>query len=114
MSAIGTVSFEPPEILNDELPPINPSGKYSVQFQAQYGEAPYSWAISQPYYQMINDAQYDPFSDIQLFPQSDDKPFAMAELPFSFSFYGTQFDTVYINAYGMIQFTPDHLLYPYL
>jgi len=114
VAATGTLSFEPPEILNDELPPITPAETYSVQFQAQHGEAPYSWAISQPYYRMVDDAQYEPFTDTQLFPQSDDKPFAVAELPFSFPFYGSHFDTVFINAYGMVQFTPEHLLYPYL
>ena len=114
VSATGTVTFEPPKILNDELPPISPSEDYSVQFQAQHGEAPYSWSISQPYYRMADDAQYEPFTDVQLFPQSDDKPFAMAVLPFSFPFYGSHYDTVYVNAYGMVQLTPDHLIYPYL
>ena len=105
VSAIGTASFDAPEILNDELPPITPSENYSVQFQAQHGEAPYAWSISQPYNRITNNAQYEPFTDTQLFPQTDDKPFAVVELPFVFPFYGVSFDTVCINAYGMVQLT---------
>ena len=113
-SATGTVNFSCPAILNEELPPVSSSGTCSAQFQAQGGEAPYTWATHQPYHKIAGGASYNPFTDLQLVPHSSGKPYAPVSLPFSFPFFGNAYDSVYVNAFGMIQFSPEHLPYPYL
>ncbi len=114
LSATGIVNYDSPVILNEELPPFSSSGSCSVQFQAEDGEAPYSWIHNQPYIKKRGGAAYTPFSDQQLSPQSTNKPYAAVALPFAFPFFGSSYDTVFVNAYGMVQFLEKHLPYPYL
>lgn len=114
LSATGTVNYDSPVILNEELPPFSPYGTCSVQLQAIDGEAPYSWILSQPYKRMTGGTAYTSFSDFQLYPQTQGKPYAAVPLPFAFPFFGDSFDTVYVNAYGMIHFAEKHIPYPYL
>lgn len=114
LSATGTATFQPPVILNAELPAFSASGNFSVQFQAQDGEPPYSWGLHQPYQKMDGGAVYFPFDGQQLQLQSSGKPYAAVALPFAFPFFGSSYDTVYVNAYGMVQFSSEHLPYPYL
>jgi len=113
LSASGSADYDFPIILNEELPPFSSSGNLSLQFQAQ-GGAPYIWGLHLPFQQFTGGAAYDTFDDQQLTPQSSGKPYATVALPFLFPFFGNSFDTVYVNAYGMIQFTDEHLPYPYL
>jgi hypothetical protein len=114
LSATGTVTYDSPVILDEELPPFSPYGTCSVQLQATDGEAPYSWNLHQPYKKMKGDAVYTPFSDIQVYPQTSGKPYTAVALPFAFPFFGKSFDTVYMNVYGMVHFSEKHLPYPYL
>jgi len=114
LSATGTVVVDFPVIMNETLPPFSPSGTCVVQFQASGGESPYSWIIHQPYQKVTGGSAYDPFTDLKLTPQSSGKPYAKVPLPFEFPFFGKLFDTLYVNAFGMIQFSDDHLPYPYL
>ncbi|MBN1197833.1 MAG: T9SS type A sorting domain-containing protein [Bacteroidales bacterium] len=113
LSTIGSVYYDCPEILNDELPPFS-SGNYWADFQAQGGESPYTWSLHLPYQKLTGSTPYSPFTDEQLNPQSSGKPYATVPLPFAFPFFGTFYDTLYVNAYGMIHVTNDHLPYPYL
>jgi len=108
------VNYNSPVIVNDELPPFSSSGTCTVQLQAQDGEAPYSWVHHQPYQKKRGGAPYTLFSDEQLYPQTQGKPYATVALPFTFPFFGDSFDTVFVNAYGMIHFLEKHLPYPYL
>ncbi|MBE0646451.1 MAG: T9SS type A sorting domain-containing protein [Bacteroidales bacterium] len=114
LSATGIADCDLPVILNEELPPFTSSGNYSVQFQSQGGVSPYSWLLHQPYQKITENAEYNPFEGQQVTPQSSGKPYATVALPFEFPFFGNLFDTIYVNSYGMIHFTDEHIPYPYL
>lgn len=113
LSTSATVEVERPAILNDGLPPFS-SGNYSAEFQAEGGTPPYTWSLHQTYGKLGGGAPYTPFTDEQLHPESSGKPYAAVALPFAFPFFGKSYDTVYVNAYGMIHLTDEHLPYPYL
>lgn len=114
ISASGTVTCDPPAILNEELPPFPLSGIYSEQFHALGGEAPYVWDLYLPYQEMNGGSAYEPFDGNQLTPQSPAKPFVSVPIPFSFPFFGKSYDTLTVNRYGMVQFSREDLPYPYL
>lgn len=114
VSGTGTVDFPQPAIINEELPPLSPSGTLSVQFQAQGGDPPYTWNLLRSYRKTTGGTSFQPFAGVQVTPQSNGMPFAPVALPFPFQFAGVTFDTVFMNATGMIHFNGEHLPYPYL
>ena len=114
VSAPVTISFTAPEITTNELPQATPGIPYTVQFSAQQGVEPYSWYLRQPYSRSGSAIPYTAITDNLLEPQTDDIPYAKVPLPFSFPFYGTYYDTAFVNLYGMVHFTENHIPYPYL
>lgn len=110
-----TASMNPnhPAILNEGLPPFS-SGNYWTEFEAEGGVPPYTWMLHYAYQKQTGGATYTPFAGEQLSPASSGKPYATVPLPFAFPFFGKTIDTLYINEYGMVHFSGDHLPYPYL
>lgn len=114
LSATGAVSFSPVEITTTSLPPCTPGQPWSAQLSAGGGKEPYQWALIEQYRRSPADSGFTGVDDIHLVEQSDEIPYAKVILPFSFPYFGKSYDTVYMNSRGMLQFTPDHLPYPYL
>ncbi len=113
-SAVFTPEFDKTTITNAALPPLIAAQPYSVQMQATGGRPPYSWSLLNPFQKTATDSVFPVIDQQQLTPQSDLIPFQKVVLPFTFPFYGKQMDTVYVNAYGFITFTPEQLPYYYL
>jgi hypothetical protein len=113
LSATCSVNFSPVGITTDHLPRYMPGQAYSVQMAATYGVQPYTWSLSQGFTESPVTPGYQGITTTKLDPFSSGKPFAQVTLPFSFPFFGKTYDTVYINAYGMLQLEPQHLPYPF-
>ena len=114
LSAVGSVSFSPPEIVTAVLPPCTPGQPYSVQLDADEGKEPYRWNLVENYRKSKAEPGYIGVTDTQLFQETDEILYARVPLPFSFPFFGKAYDTVFMNSRGMIQFTDDQIPYPYL
>ncbi|MFH1161280.1 MAG: T9SS type A sorting domain-containing protein [bacterium] len=114
LAATGTLLVDKPEITSEELPPVIPGETYTTQLQVQGGAPPYRWSIVEPWYKTASSSHYEPFTDQKLTMHSSGLPFATVALPFSFPFFGNQYDTIYVNQYGLIHFSPQHMPYPYL
>ncbi|MGE5424463.1 MAG: T9SS type A sorting domain-containing protein, partial [Syntrophothermus sp.] len=102
-----TPDFSKPAITTLELPSFDPSQNYSVQMEATGGNPAYTWSVLHPFLKIETDS---------VFPQDVNTiapivgltiPYHKVVLPFPFEFYGKRYDTVYMNAYGFLCFTPD-------
>jgi hypothetical protein len=114
LSATGTVIFSPVEITTESLPPCSPGQPWSSQLSAAGGKEPYKWALLEQYRRSPADSGYIGIEGTHLWEETDEIPYSKVVLPFRFPFFGKQYDTVYMNSRGMLQFTSDHLPYPYL
>ena len=114
VAATGTVPVNKPAIAPDHLPPFVPGEPYAVQFSASGGTPPCRWIMSRSWTETVSPDPYVPVTDQKLLIHSGGIPLATVALPFPFPFYGKSYDTAYMNLYGMIQFQPDHIPYPFL
>lgn len=114
LSAVGATDFSPVEISTESLPAIVPGQAYSTRLAARGGVEPYRWTLLEDYLKSPATPGYTGVTDLRLWEISDEIAYAPVVLPFSFPFFGKNYDTVYMNNRGMLQFTPDHLPYPYL
>lgn len=114
LSSTGSTNCDHPIILDEALPPFTASGNYSHQFQAQGGESPYAWDIYYPYHRMERGTPYTAFDGLKIPLYGSGKPYIPVSLPFGFPYFGNSFDSIYVNAYGMIQFHAENIPYPYL
>ncbi|MBN1198123.1 MAG: T9SS type A sorting domain-containing protein, partial [Bacteroidales bacterium] len=114
LSSTGAVVVDKPVIVTESLPSFQQGQPMETQLEAAGGVPPYQWSLEESYHRGTAGTAYQSFTDHALpFPN----PYLFSTpvgLPFSFPFYGELFDTVWINLFGMIQFTPQPLPYPWL
>jgi hypothetical protein len=114
VSLVHIPDYENVEIVTDTLPPYSGGESYSVQLQAEGGQAPYSWELL-PGYRMEQSQEIFPQADQQqvLYPLPADT-IAPVPLGFSFPFFGETYDTVWMHVNGHIQFDGEAIPWPYL
>jgi hypothetical protein len=110
----GSVGFNKIRILTDHLPAFTGIPGYSFQLQAQGGTQPFKWSLMESYEKKKTNSSFPVFSQQELIIEALDIPYAKVVLPFKFPFYGKEYDTIYVNAYGFIAFEPTQLPYMYL
>jgi len=113
-SVLLTPQSEPPSFLPDERIGINAFDDTIINLQAVSGEAPFSWQILPDY---IESAQIKPYPEVQttILPVADeDQGYATVPLPFSFTFAGQSYDTLYMHVDGYLMFEPEDMPYYYL
>ncbi len=114
VSAVAAVQKPAVQIVTSSLPPYNPGQPMQVQLQATGGRPPYDWSFVEAYHQKPSNAP-EPLiagNSIQVYHPTE--TFAPVALPFSFPFYGKQFDSIYVNYFGFIAFTRQNLPSPYI
>jgi PKD repeat protein len=111
-------------VVNATVNPIDfqPTGPFvlstqndtSIQFSASGGFPPYFWSIKPYYNETESRADYSTTDGTILEPTDDNSGFAAVPLPFSFPFFGQEYDTVYMHVNGYILFDRQDMPYYYL
>lgn len=106
------ISFEKPEIINEELPPATVNEPYSHQMIGDDGTEPYQWKIKKQYDVQEGTRPFSFINEEQLSPNSWTSGYAAKELDFEFPFYGKTYTTVYMHTDGYLMFKDDN--YPWI
>ena len=114
VSAVTTVNIPKVVINTNELPTYISGQPYQVQLEASGGTAPYTWSLHENYAEQHFTDSLPPNTGSPLTKISNLRPYTAMALPFSFPFYGTLRDSIYINFYGFVSFEPDALPAPYI
>jgi len=113
-SAISKDIFLKVKMIREQLPSYTPGKPYSVQLHAEGGYPAYRWQLRKNYKKQLIQSTFPLISEHQAVPVSAAIPYAKIALPFSFPFYGKNYDTVYMNVKGMAVFTPVFLPFPFV
>ncbi|MFZ4465173.1 MAG: PKD domain-containing protein, partial [Bacteroidales bacterium] len=84
------------------------------QFTASGGFPPYSWKLKQIFHETESHTSYTPITGTVLHPDGILSGFAEVPLPFSFPFFGKNYDTLYMHVNGYILFDKQDMPYYYL
>lgn len=98
------VSFDPVEIITEEMPPATVYEPYSGQLEASGGAAPYVWCYDMNFTETESSGTYPTTDAQQLSPNSSSNGYALKTLEFAFPFYNSEFNQVRVNVDGYISF----------
>jgi hypothetical protein len=105
---------EPPAITIDEFHLATPGNTNILTAVASGGEAPYEWTIEQIYYATDSIMDYPEPEGETLIPTNNSKGYSTVALPFTFPFFGQEYDTVFMHVNGYIMFLRADMPYYYL
>ncbi|MCK9204919.1 MAG: carboxypeptidase regulatory-like domain-containing protein [Bacteroidales bacterium] len=114
VSAMVTAGTSKVQITTESLPPYIPGQHYEQQLQAEQGTVPYTWSLRENYAKQPFSAALPANTGTKLTKISDLRPYTVKALPFSFPWYGTMHDSIYINFNGFVSFGPQDLPAPYI
>lgn len=109
LKVLTTTSFSKPQIVTENLP-LNESGH---QLLAEGGTEPYRWSLGTPYFEQQHQEDFPQVHELQLIPEMPNQKFARQSLPFSFPFYGENYNEVFAHVDGFLMFDPGIFPWPY-
>jgi len=104
LSVGAAVSFNPPDVLNEDLPPATINEPYENQMSGTQGVEPYRWWLHQNYNYAYSIQTFPNITAQQLTPTNSSSGYATKEIDFDFPFYGKTYDKIYIHADGYLMF----------
>jgi hypothetical protein len=114
VSAVASFTKPLVQITTGSLPSFNPPQPLQVQLQASGGTPPYSWSFLQEYAKKPTSTPQPLITGASILQYDETRSFTPVALPFSFPFYGKQYDSIYVNYFGFIAFERQHLPGPYI
>ena len=114
MPVNGIINFNKIQITSDSLRRYHPPSPSVTQLEASGGTLPYQWKLKESYTKKKTSTVFPMVDQQPLYFELDGITYARVILPFHFPFYGTNYDTIYVNSYGFISFDPSQLPYMYL
>lgn len=102
-----SVNFEPPEILDENLPAATIYEPYTHSLSAGNGTAPYIWSWDMDFDISSQTLAYPAFSGNNLLNGT------AYNLPFEFPFYDSVYNTVWVHSSGAIMFEEEPTDLPY-
>jgi len=100
-------------VTTDELPHAIVGEPYSYQLTTQGETAPLKWSLQLAVQEKEIQAEFET-DGLFVEPESYDYGFYECVLPFSFPFYGKEYDTIYISSKGFVMFEKTNYQWPYL
>ncbi|KAF0201080.1 MAG: PKD domain-containing [Bacteroidetes bacterium] len=114
VSAAVDLCGNPPQLQVEELVAVTPGQTINLEASVEGGQAPYQWKLRQVYYTSDSLSDYPGPQGEEIVPTNNTGGYAAVNLPFSFSFYGNVYDTVYMHTDGYIMFSRSDMPYTYL
>ena len=113
-SLVHTPDFEPVQITTERLPVFNAGEPYSIQLEAGNGSLPYTWELVHHYCLSQSVENLPDTGSVQVLFTPDYDTIMPVALPFGFSFYGEEYDTVWMHINGYLLLGYTQLPWPYL
>lgn len=104
-----TPQFDKVRIITEEIPVFDAS----FQLESEGGIAPFHWEFVQPYHHQYFVADFPEIVQTELELEGPNYKFASQELEFSFPFYGSYYNEVFVHKDGFILFDPEIYPWPY-
>jgi len=112
-SLLPAEGLEPMNISTNDLPPAVVGEPYSFQLESSGGIAPVRWNLLHACTEVELQSNIDT-SGVDIEPDHYDYGNVAYALPFSFPFYGENYDTIYIHSRGLVMFENTNYPWPYL
>jgi hypothetical protein len=113
-SVIHSTQYDLPIITTESLPAFTSGNPYSQQLTVSGGNGPHSWDMVETYVCSAEPGSYNPINEHQVNFDTNEMDIVSIPLDFDFPFYGGNYDTVFLNADGFLQFNMEQLPWPYL
>ncbi len=107
------VNFEQVEVVTDDVPPFELYQNSEVQLLAEGGQDPYSWYLLDAFDTINSTSTFPEINGNPVSVSGNDEGTGAVELPFSFPFYGKEYDKIYVAVDGFIMFEPSLVTWPY-
>lgn len=116
VSQVKEITFQKPVIDQDSIPVYTVNQEYEFDFTASNGIPPFKWSVIHQYQESLESNTFPvglgnkiPIED---FGDSDAGKIPIP-LPFSFPYYGINFDTIWIHVDGFVKFEKSDAPWPY-
>ena len=114
LSVVRSINFSKPVIQNTLLPDMEVDSNYQQTLHATGGKPPYHWELNRRYKIEETNAPF-PTESGQDVPLSNvNNGYAIVELPFTFPYYGDEYDKIVVYADGYIAFHHQPNDWPFL
>lgn len=113
VSVVATLEKPSVQITTTSLPPFTSAQPLQVQLEVTGGTAPYDWSFMKEYVKKPVNTPEPLVSGTSIQVHYETRSFASVRLPFEFPFFGKRYDSIYVNYFGFIAFTPQNLPAPY-
>ncbi|MBW6490393.1 MAG: T9SS type A sorting domain-containing protein [Lentimicrobium sp.] len=114
LSAVITNNTDIPLLIATDVHLVTPGTGYSFSASVSGGNAPFEWETQSIYHTADSLSVYPEPDGQQLIPGNNQSGFAEVPLPFSFNFFGQQYDTVFMHVNGYLMFERADMPYYYL
>lgn len=113
MSVNATFNFPRVEITNTELPSASVGESYSVQLNANGGDAPYDFRLLKQYPESNSSETFPTFNSTQLYPNSSSSGYVTQALDFDFPYYDSSYSSITVHVDGYLMFDEQLFPHPY-
>lgn len=107
------VNHDAVSINDEDLPPLQLYQPYETQLTATGGTPPYKWKLIQDYDTLQTTEAYPLLEEIQLSPSNNNDGTVEVQLPFDFSFFGKEYESVFVSVDGFLRFEQGLSPWPY-
>ncbi len=104
LSVSASIDFNPPAILNEDLPPAAINLPYETQMLGTQGTEPYRWYLQQNYFTSASTAAFPLVTSQTLTPNNSTTGYASKEIDFEFPFYDKKYNKIFIHTDGYLMF----------
>ncbi len=113
LSVATEIDFKKVEIKNEPTNFVVPGELFTRQLEASGGSPPYYWELVQDYEEEHFEKSFPKVKGVVLSSVGKRNQFTWIDLPFSFPFYGNQYDGLIVDEDGAIHFETEYYNYPY-
>ena len=113
LSVTTEVDFDKVYVKNSPTNYVSPGELFTRQLEAEGGEPPYYWELVRDYKEEHFEKAFPEVTGVVLSSPGNRSQFTWIDLPFSFPFYGRDYDGLIVDEDGALHFNTEYYHYPY-